>query len=190
MSSKKTRASRPAASGGAGSVRPGGRSRGTAARAFTHAVSRPGGSRRPTLREQLAEPVEPRRRAEPGTIGKAVVLCVMLSIMLVLVMPALRSYLEQRGEIADLKQQKAAAAKSVERLEAQKKQWDDPAYVKKQASERLGYAMPGQKVTVYIDRNNKAHSVSDSAKATSPLRNHPWYGQVWGSISTKTNIEK
>lgn len=189
MTSKKSRFSRPASRGRAGDARPGDRRRPSLRAPLS--TSRPGGSTRPSLREQLAEPIQPRRRAHPATVQKAVALCAMLAVMLVLLMPALRSYLDQRGQIADLKSQKAQATKHVADLEAQKARWDDPKYVKQQAQQRLGYAMPGQKATIYIDKNDTAHAVGQSPLPKSEaLKNHPWYGQVWGSISTKTNIEK
>ena len=113
----------------------------------------------------------------------------LLAVVLVILMPSLRSYLEQRSQIADLKDQKAHLSRSVQALEAEKKRWDDPNFVKAQATERLGYAMPGQKVTIYVDRNNQAHAVGSGAEQNY-LKDHPWYGQVWSSISTKTNVEK
>lgn len=109
--------------------------------------------------------------------------------MLVVLTPTLRSYLQQRSEIADLRQQKIDGQKRVEALEAQKKRWEDPAYIKKQVTQRLGYAMPGQKVTVYVDDRNKPHAVTKStgvANATT-LSSHPWYGQLWGSVKMSSD---
>lgn len=116
----------------------------------------------------------------------------LFALMLIVLTPALRSYLQQRSEIADLKQQKVAGQKRVDALEAEKKQWDDPAFVKKQAAERLGYAMPGQKITIYVDSRNKPRAVTNStgvANATT-LSNHPWYGQLWGSVTMSSDENK
>lgn len=105
--------------------------------------------------------------------------------MLVVLTPTLRSYLQQRSEIADLRQQKVAGQKRVDTLEAEKKKWADPNYVKQQAGQRLGYAMPGKAVTIYVDDRNTARAVTKSTGVTnaSTLSNHPWYGQLWGSVT-------
>ncbi|WP_415544827.1 FtsB family cell division protein, partial [Dermacoccus barathri] len=151
--------------------------------------SRPSGSTRPSLRQQFDAPIERRRRANPRTVRRALALGALFALMLVVLTPTLRSYLQQRSEIADLRQQKIDGQKRVEALEAQKKRWEDPAYIKKQASQRLGYAMPGQKVTVYVDDRNKPHAVTKStgvANATT-LSSRPWYGQLWGSVKMSSD---
>lgn len=112
--------------------------------------------------------------------------------MLIVLTPALRSYLQQRSEIEELKSQKVTTQKAVNKLEAEKKQWRSEAYVKKQAEQRLGYAMPGKSITVYVDDSNKTHAVQKRtgvANVTS-LSDRPWYGQIWGSLSRSSDAEK
>lgn len=116
---------------------------------------------------------------------RALALGALFALMLVVLTPTLRSYLQQRSEIADLRQQKVAGQKRVDTLEAEKKKWADPNYVKQQAGQRLGYAMPGKAVTIYVDDRNTARAVTKSTGVTnaSTLSNHPWYGQLWGSVT-------
>lgn len=112
--------------------------------------------------------------------------------MLIVLMPALRSYLDQASAISELKQTKAQNAREVSRLEAEKKQWADPNYVKKQAEQRLGFTEPGKQAVIYVDRSNNTHKVQSAAGVaqTDAYRAHPWYGQVWSSITVNSNTDK
>ncbi len=116
----------------------------------------------------------------------------LLAVMLVVLTPTLRSYLQQRSEIAELKREKVAGQQRVDALTAERKRWDDPAYVKQQAQERLGYAMPGKSITVYVDDAGATHATTPRNGVTDAtgLSSHPWYGQIWGSISTPAEGEK
>lgn len=133
----------------------------------------------------MEAPVQSRRRADPGTVRRFLAFSALLAVMLVVLTPTLRGYLQQRSEIAELKRAKAAGQQRVDDLTAQRKRWDDPAYVKKQAQDRLGYAMPGQKITIYVDDTNTPRAVqTDTGVANAAgLSAHPWYGQLWGSVS-------
>ena len=85
-----------------------------------------------------------------------------------------------------------AGQQRVDALTAERKRWDDPAYVKQQAQERLGYAMPGKSITVYVDDAGATHATTPRNGVTDAtgLSSHPWYGQIWGSISTPAEGEK
>jgi len=154
--------------------------------------SSPRGSTRPTLRQQLDEAPVARRRADPGTVRRFITMSALLAVMLVVLTPTLRSYLQQRSEIAELKREKVAGQQRVDALTAERKRWDDPAYVKQQAQERLGYAMPGKSITVYVDDAGATHATTPRNGVTDAtgLSSHPWYGQIWGSISTPAEGEK
>lgn len=154
--------------------------------------SRPRGSTRPTLRQQLDQPPAPRRRADPGTVRRFIAMSALLAVMLVVLTPTLRGYLQQRSEIADLKRQKAAGQERVDALSAERKKWDDPAFVKKQAEQRLGYAMPGKSITVYVDGSGDTHATTSKSGVTDApgLSAHPWYGQVWGSIAAPADEQR
>lgn len=108
--------------------------------------------------------------------------------MLVILTPALRSYLQQRSQIEQLKDQKSQASSEVARLQHQKQQWLDPKYVKQQAAERLGYAPAGQQITIYVDRSGKKHATTKTSGVEnfSSMSKLPWYGQVWGSVAKST----
>lgn len=110
----------------------------------------------------------------------------LLALMLVILTPTLRSFLQQRTEIAELRQQKTSGQQRVDALRARTEQWKNPAFVKKQAEQRLGFAAPGKQITVYVDDSDATHAVPSDNGVTNvtSLASHPWYGQLWGSIAT------
>ncbi len=104
--------------------------------------SRPRAAGTRTTSARTAEPVAaasrpaaPRSAARrPRFTGRAAVLVLVLAVLTVSYASSLRAYLQQRSHIGDLKVQIAEREASINDLEREKKRWDDPAYVKAQAS--------------------------------------------------------
>jgi hypothetical protein len=72
---------------------------------------------------------------------------VLLSVLAVLAASyafPLRAWLDQRSQLAALTEQRDALTEEVADLEAARELWDDPAYVRAQARERLNYVLPGE----------------------------------------------
>lgn len=70
-------------------------------------------------------------------------------------------------------------------LQVQRKRWDDPAYVRAQARERLHYVLPGETSYVVVDGQPAAGTpgvpasvTGDGADAHKPA----WYATVWRSV--------
>ena len=55
-----------------------------------------------------------------------------------------RAWLDQRSQLAALTEQRDALTDEVADLEAARELWNDPAYVRAQARERLNYVLPGE----------------------------------------------
>ncbi|MFC4241979.1 septum formation initiator family protein [Gryllotalpicola reticulitermitis] len=76
-----------------------------------------------------------------------------LIVMAVLVLaPTVRLYSTQQQQVSDLAAQNHAQQTKVDQLNDQIQDWDDPAYVKAQARDRLLYVMPGE--TSYLIIND------------------------------------
>ena len=111
----------------------------------------------------------------------------VLVILALTVVPMLRPWIGQRQELAATQQQNAELRRKVAELTAERQRWDDPAYVKAQAGERLNFVMPGQtRYTLLDDRGTAAdrdprRGAERAAKAAGDL---PWYGVVWQSAVT------
>ena len=118
------------------------------------------------------------------TVRAMVFSCVLL-LAFVLVYPTLHSYLEQRAEVDRLRAQVEAARQRNDDLEADLRRWEDDAFVRAQARERLSFVMPGEKAFRVIDPETvpdtppAADGPASVLDAGSTL---PWYANVWGSI--------
>ena len=114
-------------------------------------ISRRPAASRPATRPGSTTPARGIPRAElvqqrlPHMLTvRAMVLGLVLLLAFVLVYPTLHSFLEQRTQLAQLRAQVSAAQQHNADLQANLKRWDDPAYVKAQARERLNFVMPGR----------------------------------------------
>ena len=68
----------------------------------------------------------------------------MLAILAASYAFPVRAWLDQREQLSDLGAQRDALAAEVEALEQSRDLWNDPAYVRGQARERLNYVLPGE----------------------------------------------
>jgi cell division protein FtsB len=57
--------------------------------------------------------------------------------------PQINVFVEQRRDVADLEQLVREKEMAIDDLEKQRARWEDPAYIRAQARERLFYVMPG-----------------------------------------------
>lgn len=75
--------------------------------------------------------------------GFALSMLLLVIAALVVLAPSLKTFVEQRQQIAALEQSVAAAEADVEDLTAEIDRWSDPAYIEAQARDRLYYVYPG-----------------------------------------------
>lgn len=109
------------------------------------------------------------------------ILASIMVILAILLMPTLRNYLHQRGEIAALRDHVAQQKADVAELQREQARWSDSAYVEQQARERLKFVMPGDKAYTVIDAAPQADDQPGIAHVPQGTRSHPWYGQLWES---------
>ncbi|MCL2514651.1 MAG: septum formation initiator family protein [Microbacteriaceae bacterium] len=79
---------------------------------------------------------------------------VMLGVIVLAVLvlaPTIRLYTTQQQQVSKLAAQNAAQQAKVDALNQQITDWDDPAYIKAQARDRLLYVMPGETSYLIID---------------------------------------
>jgi cell division protein FtsB len=104
---------------------------------------------------------------------------VLCAIALTIAFP-LRTYLEQRTELA----QAVAAQQDLERqrdeLQARKTALTDPSYIAAEARRRLQYVTPGDTVFVV---HAPALPDSSGTASTGPASGEPWYGSLWSTLS-------
>ena len=83
--------------------------------------------------------------------GFTIAALVILVLTVVVLAPSLKTFIEQRTQIEELKALVLAEQEGVETLTAEKARWDDPSYVEAQARERLNYVYPGEYSYLVID---------------------------------------
>lgn len=89
-----------------------------------------------------------------GFLGIMLGLVVLAAFVLV---PTVGTYVDQRQQIAALRESVATTDAEIERLEAERERWNDEAYLTSQARERLYYVRPGE--VVYLVDNDLPDAV-------------------------------
>lgn len=76
--------------------------------------------------------------------GRMLALVVVLLTITVLLAPSVRTFLQQRAQISALQQDIKSKAQQQAGLKNELSRWDDPAYIKAQARDRVNMMMPGE----------------------------------------------
>lgn len=134
------------------------------------------------LGEQAAARVyraQARRAPRRGRLtGRAALLALVVCSLVVALAYPMRQFVSQRSEIADQRRQAEQARERVEKLRDEKARWRDPAYVERQARERLHYVRPGETGYTVIDGS----AGEDRRRTESRAADRPWYTNLWDSL--------
>lgn len=114
---------------------------------------------------------------------RLVVLGGVLAVLAVLLAPALRSYLAQQQQISALRHQVRQQEQQVTELQKERAAWNDPAFVKAQARDRLKFVMPGERAYTVIDPRPQPPATSSPVRAAASTArgDRSWFGDVWRS---------
>lgn len=113
---------------------------------------------------------------------RVVVLASIFVLLAVTLVPTLRSYLRQQGDIEQLRSQVGTQRKDVAALQKEQARWNDDAYVMQQARQRLKFVKVGEKSYTVIDGKAAVTKTPGVAKAPAASNDYPWYGQLWDSV--------
>jgi hypothetical protein len=114
----------------------------------------------------------------------------VVTLAFILVFPTARLYMSQQVEKAELRSAVEAAKAENGDLKAQLGRWEDPAFVKAQARERLTYVMPGERSYRVSDPQNAPSPPASAAPSSAPQHLaansdadavDPWYAVLWDS---------
>lgn len=83
-------------------------------------------------------------RRRSGLTTRAIALGVVLLLLTISYASSLRVFFDQKREIAATEAEIAQRQNHIEDLQAELERWKDPAYVRAQARERLGWVVPGE----------------------------------------------
>jgi cell division protein FtsB len=121
----------------------------------------------------------------PRSIKNLVILASIFVVLAIALVPAVRSTLNQQGQINALRDRIAQQHATVAALQQEQQKWTDPAYVEQQARERLKFVQVGERSFTVID-GNVAPDLTGGAQIAAPAKTSaadiPWYGQLWESM--------
>jgi cell division protein FtsB len=118
------------------------------------------------------------------------VLVLVLSVLTISYASSLKAYFQQHSQIVQLQGQIASSESDIQRLDAERARWDDPAYVREQARARFGYLMPGQTSYVVIGEDGKplaAQSTLSDPRTTTTSPPTAWWTTEWRSVQLAGN---
>lgn len=113
------------------------------------------------------------------------VLTIILAVVIVL--PTLTHYLDQRAEVRLTEMKMAEAQARTASLESELKQWNDPEFIRMQARSRLGYVAPGETLYVVTNPEIIVGGTSPVDRERAEYENTvasltPWYLTLWESV--------
>jgi cell division protein FtsB len=118
--------------------------------------------------------------------GKWIMLTiVVLSLAVALVYP-LRQYLAQRDDVDRLRESTRKQRAETERMHRELERWNDPAFVRQQARERLHFVFPGDTAYQVIPPGAGAAAPPAPARAGSPS----WYDNLWDSTRDADTVTR
>lgn len=113
--------------------------------------------------------------------GRFIALIVITVLMVLAVLPSINTYIQQQAEISELQADIDRRKEEQEQLHAEIARWDDPAYVKQQARDRINLVMPGERK--YLVIGDLPETETEPAESPHDVRaDLPWADALFDSI--------
>ena len=110
-------------------------------------------------------------------------LAILLAVLVLTLAYPVQQYLAQRSQIAEAERAQGRQAEKIAELRSQLNRWNDPDYVKGQASSRLQLGEVGEKWYVVQDPSRAGGDPKASTPSTTPVTDpRSWYGRLWDSV--------
>jgi cell division protein FtsB len=156
-------------------------------RRHSRQTSRPGGRGTERSRPVAAPMVRPR------FTGRMAILVLVAAVLVVSYASSMRAYLQQRGQVSDLRAQIASSQTDILALEREKRRWKDPEYVRQQARARFGWVLPGETAYQVIGKDGKplerSDALTDPSSVAKPVP-ESWWGKVYGTLEAADHPKK
>lgn len=97
----------------------------------------------------------------------------MIALGAITLAPQVSIWVSQRQQIADLQAEVEAAKQELTEMKNERSRWEDPAYIRSQARDRLYYVMPGEVSFLVFDADgvNKSDTSGTVGAALAQQRN-------------------
>lgn len=113
---------------------------------------------------------------------RLLLLAVVLAALGVTLAQSLRVYFAQAQEIAAKRAEIHATRERIGELEDQLERWRDPAFIKAEARERLGWVLPGETGYRVIGADGKPIGGDSTVLAPTRHGGGLWWEGLWGSV--------
>jgi cell division protein FtsB len=144
--------------------------------------ARPG--RRPSGRSTRAGGGAPAAR-RPLVTGRAVLIGGLVLLLALTLAGPVRGFLAGRAQLAQLAAERSAQEQQIGELRAQVQRQADPAYVAREARERLTYVLPGDRLVVVVDGATASGDAGTlPSQAAHGGAKPPWYEGLLQSLQT------
>ena len=140
-----------------------------------------GGARKPSTSAERAELLR-------GLSLNAQTLTVIVMVIIggIILSPQVKTWVEQRQTIADLQSQLQKEKDSLKQMQVLRNRWNDPAFVRAQARNRLFYVMPGEVSYIIMDAD-KVDSTDTTTTVGDVLNSKNNYTDITDSIGATKN---
>lgn len=118
-----------------------------------------------------------------GRFGvRAVVLVVILVALGMSYIIPVRVYLQQRADIAALREEQAAQREHLAELSAEAERWTYNEYIRTQARKRLYYGEPDEQLIIPVWGDDPEPPETGFAPDEAPPPEEPWWDRLWDSV--------
>ena len=124
------------------------------------------------------------RSRRTGLTSRAAVLAVAVcAVVLTLAVP-FQQYVAQRAQLNGLMAQERAERSRVAALQQAQARWQDPAFIREQARERLHFVKPGETAYVIVGPAPAVQPATAAPARKTTSGSGPWYSQLWSTVVT------
>jgi cell division protein FtsB len=153
------------------------------------ALARP--AARPVGRSALRTASRAAAARRPLFTGRAVLLGGLVLLLALTLAGPVRGFLAGRAQIAQLAAEGQAQQQRIAQLREELRQQADPAYVARQARDRLTYVLPGDRLIVVVDGAASGTAPGAARSTTGRARvAPPWYDGLMQSVATADGDRK
>ncbi len=108
-------------------------------------------------------------------------LAVVLIAVIVLLAPSVSRYVQQQAEVDALRADIARLQDQQADYQSELARWEDPAFVKQQARERIFLVMPGE--TRYLVKGGGGIEAATGEGSAAGPADLPWVDALWNSVT-------
>lgn len=136
------------------------------------------------IKRSIAVAAERRSELKVGfTARRAAILAAMVCVLTLTIAGPVRTYFAQRTEMKQQIEIEATLRQQIANLQQQKTSLADPAHIKTQARQRLGFVMPGEiPYQVQLPPTADVPGQPGVQSVNSPSTD-PWYTALWHTIA-------